>query len=479
MKTGHVTLLFTSDEHGYLQPAARLQREVNAARQANPEGTMLISSGDVFEGSAETGVLGLDGSRELMAKAGYGAMTLGNHDFDRGTEVVKDWVQKAPCKVLVSNVVDTQRGGPLENTEASHIFELNGVKVGLVGVTTQETLTINPKEKMVGLDITDPMESVQRELTQLKAQGAQVVGVISHLGLPTDRKLAAAVPGLDFILGGHTHDALETPEQVGKTLIAHPGCFRNGMGRLDFTVDPAKAGIATSEYHLITAKSQDPVQNDQVSEFLERTSQQVDEAMNTPVGHLSRAYHTDPNFLGDEMETLLSNASERAAGAQVVMLNQKVIRAGLHEGELTKRDVFNAFPFDNRLVTVKMKAADIAEIYSDSVNRLDQSSLTSSGRFSLYHNRESHANALVENVPRQEFEADPFQYGAPIQSEEFFCQSDTIACDVAPDRELVVGTSDYLVSGGLNYFKTGVASIVRDLGTLREVVQGYIEKVAL
>ena len=97
MKTGHVTVLFTSDEHGYLQPAARLQREVKEARQANPGGTLLISSGDVFEGSAETGVLRLDGCRELMAKAGYGAMTLGNHDFDRGTlrDVVQGYLQHA------------------------------------------------------------------------------------------------------------------------------------------------------------------------------------------------------------------------------------------------------------------------------------------------------------------------------------------------------------------------------------------------
>jgi len=97
LKTGHVTVLFTSDEHGYLQPAARLQREVKEARQANPGGTLLISSGDVFEGSAETGVLRLDGCRELMAKAGYGAMTLGNHDFDRGTlrDVVQGYLQHA------------------------------------------------------------------------------------------------------------------------------------------------------------------------------------------------------------------------------------------------------------------------------------------------------------------------------------------------------------------------------------------------
>lgn len=478
MKTGHVTLLFTSDEHGYLQPAARLQREVKAARQDNPGGTLLISSGDVFEGSAETGVLGLDGCRQLMAKAGYGAMTLGNHDFDRGTEVLKEWVNKAPCKVLVSNLVDTEKNAPLENTKGSHLFELNGVKVGLVGVTTRETMTINPADKMTGLNITDPVASVQRELEHLKKQGAQVVGLISHLGLPGDRRLAAAVPGLDFILGGHTHDALEQPEQVGKTLIAHPGCFRHSMGRFDFSVEPGNEGIRNFQYHLIKANDQSPGIGG-VTRFLKKTSAEVDSAMNAPVGRLSKEYQTNPNHLGDDMETLLADASERASGVELVMLNQKVIRAGLQAGEVTKRDVFNAFPFDNRLVTVKMKASEVTEIYSESLRRLDQTSLTAGGRFALVHNQTKKQDALIENVPRREFEADPGRFGVPLQEEEFWNHSDTIACEVAPERELTVGTSDYLVQGGLNYFKAGVAHVVRDLGTLREVVQGYIEQVAL
>ncbi|MFN8609621.1 MAG: bifunctional UDP-sugar hydrolase/5'-nucleotidase [Vulcanimicrobiota bacterium] len=476
MKTGHVTILFTSDEHGYLQPAARLQREVKEARQSNPGGTLLISSGDVFEGSAETGVLGLEGSRDLMARAGYGAMTLGNHDFDRGPEVLKDWVRKAPCKVLVSNVVDTNSNGPLENTRPSHLFELNGVKVGMVGVTTPETMIINPAEKMTGLAITDPATSVARELEQLKAQGAQVVGVISHLGLPADRRLAEAVLGLDFILGGHTHDALEQPEQVGKTLIAHPGCFRNSMGRFDFSIEPGNEGIRSFQYHLIKATEQAPGVGG-VTRFLKKTAGQVDAAMNEPVGHLSQEYRTDPNVLGDDMESLLSQASVQAADVDVVMLNQKVIRSGLPGGQVTKRDVFNAFPFDNRLVTVTMKASQVAEIYRQSSERLDQTSLTSGGRFVICGDRQSRDTKLVENVPRAEFEADPSRYGPVLGVDDPHTR--TVACAVAPDREIKVGTSDYLVGGGLNYFKAGVTSIVRDLGTLREVVQGYIQQAAL
>lgn len=478
MKTGHVTFLFTSDEHGYLQPAARLQSEIKAARLENPTGTMLTSSGDVFEGSAETGVLGLDGCRDLMAKAGYTAMTLGNHDFDRGSEVMKDFVLKAPCPVLLSNVVDTDKNVPLENTRGSQLFELNGVKVGLVGVTTPEAMTINPPDKMVGVTITDPVASVERELAQLREQGAQVVGVLSHLGLPADRKLAAAVPGLDFILGGHTHDALTQPEQVGQTVIAHPGSFRNSMGRFDFSVEPGNQGIRNFSYQLITAKEQ-PAVEDELADYLRGTAARVDEAMSERIGHLSKDLRTDPNQLGDDMESLLTNASEQAAGAEVIMLNQKVIRAGLTAGELTRRDVFNAFPFDNRLVTVKMKASEVTEVYGESLKRLDQTSLTWGNRFQVFYDRQQKQDSLVENVPRQEYEADRSRFGEPLQAEEQWFDNDTIACAVDPERELTVGTSDYLVAGGLSYFKAGAANIVRDLGTLREVVQGHIEKVRL
>lgn len=131
--TAHkVSLLFTSDEHGYVSRQSKLQGEVTATREANPDGTLLISCGDVFEGSAETGVLGLDASKKMLEVAGYDMMTLGNHDFDRGSEITRDWVKNAPCPVIVSNVVDTTTGQKLENTSPSKVIELNGVKVGLV-----------------------------------------------------------------------------------------------------------------------------------------------------------------------------------------------------------------------------------------------------------------------------------------------------------------------------------------------------------
>jgi 2',3'-cyclic-nucleotide 2'-phosphodiesterase (5'-nucleotidase family) len=148
----------------------------------------------------------------MLKTAGYDLMTLGNHDFDRGVEVTRDWVKDSPVPIVVSNVQDSESSVIQEKTSNSKVVELDGVKVGFVGVTTP-----------------DPVSSVREEVRKLQASGIQVIGLISHLGLAADREMAKQVPDLNFILGGHTHDAHKEPEYQGSTLIAHPGCSSNPL----------------------------------------------------------------------------------------------------------------------------------------------------------------------------------------------------------------------------------------------------------
>jgi 5'-nucleotidase / UDP-sugar diphosphatase len=461
MRPAHVTLLFTSDEHGYMKNAARLQSEVQRARGANPDGTLLVSSGDVFEGAVETGVLGLEPSKQLLADAGYDVLTLGNHDFDRGPEVAARWAAEAPCSVLVCNV--EQDGKPLPNTRSSQVFDLNGVKMGLIGVTTPETASILPASKLTGVSFGDPATRVAAEVQALQAQGVELIGVVSHLGLAADRNLAAQVGGLDFILGGHTHNALTTPENVNGTLIAHPGCFRQGLGKLELDVDPQSGEILQHAYELVRPETL-PEADGPVQQLVHAAEAKVNAVMGEQIATLPKAYRHDPNQLYSEMAELTTEAISRLTGAQVVMLNHKGIRGSLPEGAVRKADVYNVAPFDSRLVTVEMSVAELTKIYQESDRRYDPTSLTTGGTTvigadcadrSLHLYQEIHPDAGVAEVHRE-------GHGSEFRR-------------LRDDEKVRVATTDYLLQGGLGYVEAK-HSPDGDHGTVREILESYLRQ---
>jgi 2',3'-cyclic-nucleotide 2'-phosphodiesterase (5'-nucleotidase family) len=463
-----LTLLFTSDEHGYVSAHSKLHKHVREARQENPDGTLLISSGDVFEGSVETGVLGIEASRRMLEAAKYDLITLGNHDFDRGAETARDWSAGAPCPVVLANVKETASGDLLPNASPYRVFEKNGIKVGLVGVTTAETTRILPAEKLRGLRFEDPTQAVKNQVEELKKQGVEVIGAVSHLGLPADQELARSVPELDFILGGHTHDALDQPQRVGQTLIAHPGCFRQGLGRLDLEIEASSGTIVGHSYKLQRPDSES--EGDEMTSLAAGYAAQVEVAMGETLTNLPEPLVQDPNLLGDGMELLLGSAVLSKHPADMVSVNQKTIRAGLPGGPVKKRDIFNAFPFDNRLVRVTMPAREMAKIQADSLARADQTSLLVEGRLGVATDLRDRNIRLVEDRP---VSADGIVDGEAINGRLQDSSLKSVACWVPDDRRLSMITSDYLLQGGLGYFSPGRSS-EGDLGMMRDVVTEYL-----
>lgn len=465
-----VSLLFTSDEHGYITRQSKLQSEVQKARQAHPDGTLLISCGDVFEGSSENGVLGLSASHDMLKAAGYDVATMGNHDFDHGTEVTRDWIKNIPTDMLVSNLKDSKTGELLPNTMPSKVYDLNGVKVGLIGATTQETISILPKEKLEGLMIEDPTTAVKAEVEKLKSQGIEVIGLVSHLGLPTDRKMADSVPELDFILGGHTHDFLDKPEQHGQTLIVHPGCFREAIGHLDLDVDPTTGQIEHVDYKLV--KGQDlPEDTGKVGRLATTLKAQVDQEMNKVVAHLPTPLDFDPNVLGDGMEGIISLAVEEETGVDLMMINQKAMRAPLEQGPVTLGNIYNVFPFDSKLVTIDMNAAQAMTYFKESFNRLDQTSLALSEMPMCYANDvKSHDPMLVVNAPTGQL---PTGVKPAIKGpREENCKTEIGVVDES--SPVKVATIDFLLDGGLNYFDPDSKFVSEEHGIVRDSLRTYL-----
>ncbi len=255
----HFTLLHTSDEHSVLLPLsladyetgaadytkggyARLATLVERIRNETEEPVLLFSSGDIIGGTPFSWLIleGYSPEIEFMKMAGYDGMTLGNHEFDYGPDVLAEYLLRAgypglgqQIPLIASNLSLPEGHMLLEaGISENHIYKLpNGISLGvfgLLGVSAYEVATSSEPA-----EIADPLDIALQQVTQLREAGADIIVAITHSGIDEDRELAMGVDGIDIILGGHDHLRYE-PDIVNNTYIINSGKYLQYLGNYEF-----------------------------------------------------------------------------------------------------------------------------------------------------------------------------------------------------------------------------------------------------
>jgi 2',3'-cyclic-nucleotide 2'-phosphodiesterase (5'-nucleotidase family) len=215
-----VRIYHTSDLHDHVGFAPRL-REM---RETSPG--LLFDCGDSLRGSQTVyhrreRIIG-----EIDA-AGYDVQGLGNREFHYLYGCVKARLAQMQHPVVCSNLVDIKgRALPFQR---SLQLEHDGTRVHLLGLLIMQYPVGSAWERVFGWRFLDPVETI-REFSADMPEGEPLI-VLSHLGLSLDRKLAAAVPRIDLLLGGHSHDTLYQPERVNGVPIVHAGPYGRYVSR--------------------------------------------------------------------------------------------------------------------------------------------------------------------------------------------------------------------------------------------------------
>jgi 2',3'-cyclic-nucleotide 2'-phosphodiesterase (5'-nucleotidase family) len=269
----YFTILHTNDEHSALIPhsaavdyALALEGNVHAnpavggfarlagaVKQLREEKTgqgeevLLISAGD-FLGGTPYSWLALSGQAPellLMRRIGYDLVTLGNHEFDYGPEVLAGYLQAAgyPEAAAGMPVVATNTMPPADHPLAAvgltrtHLVELaNGLRVGFFGLLGKAAVDVVARPGPVRFS--DQHQAAREAVGALKARGAQVIIAVTHAGIEEDRELAQQVEGIDLIISGHCHTALTEPLREGRTIIAQTGNSLQYLGLLELAYTP-------------------------------------------------------------------------------------------------------------------------------------------------------------------------------------------------------------------------------------------------
>jgi 2',3'-cyclic-nucleotide 2'-phosphodiesterase (5'-nucleotidase family) len=224
----------TSDLHDHRHIAAPLRR-LRAARPG-----MLIDCGDSLRGS-QTVYHGDEPIVREIDAAGYDLQAMGNREFHYLFGLVGKRIAAMHHPVVCANLIDT-RGRPLPFRADRTVTSAEGEPVRFFGLLVPQYPAGSPWEKLFGWRFLDPY-AVAAEIAASTPAGTTLIA-LSHLGLRADRELAARVPRLDLILGGHSHDTLAVPEYVGEVPIVHAGPYGAFASRTELTRTGDRARIA-------------------------------------------------------------------------------------------------------------------------------------------------------------------------------------------------------------------------------------------
>lgn len=231
-----LTLLHTNDTHSRLEPFAdgpfegrggvsRRATLIKRARAKNPN-TLVLDAGDTFQGTPWFNEFKGSADLEAMDLMGYDATALGNHDFDAGVAVLSANLQRAPQLAALAANFEVDKGSPLAGRVQAHRIyervtadEAHPLKVGVFGLGIRFEGLVNPRMHE-GVRYLDPIPVAREQVERLRDLGCQVVIAVSHLGYqgyagePGDLVWPKEVPGVDYVVGGHTHTFLSEPSLV-------------------------------------------------------------------------------------------------------------------------------------------------------------------------------------------------------------------------------------------------------------------------
>ena len=330
------------------------------------DNALLLNAGDVIHGTTFATISKGDSVINVMNQMGFDGMTAGNHDFNYGYQRLVELKNKANFPIFGSNVVNENGDNILDSDK---IVGINGVKVGIFGLATEETKTKSSPTNTEGLSFVNSVESAQNEVANLKNQGADIIICLSHLGedkesTETSTLIAENVEGIDLIVDGHSHTELQNGRYVGNTLIAQAKAHGYFIGDVTLLLDKDNKIVAKSASLKPYARMKYLDANKDTLAQIEAVTNENKKVLDQEVGQTNLdlvgardMVRTGETNLGD----FVADAMIKTTGADVAITNGGGIRESISAGTITKGDVLTVFPFTNFAVTLEVNGSVIKQ----------------------------------------------------------------------------------------------------------------------
>jgi 5'-nucleotidase / UDP-sugar diphosphatase len=382
-----IQLLHTDDIHGRLDyetiasgassfqqgGLAMVASQVKALRARAPGRTLLVDGGDTWQGTFISNSNKGEAVTKAMSLMGYDAMTVGNHDFDWGQQVLAQRAGEASFPFLATNVVETATGKLPSYLKPYIVRDLGIAKVGILGITNPASNTIVKATSVAGLRF-GPATQIEPFLSELK-QRADIIVVVAHIGTTDATLLAKQVQGIDVIVAAHDHAALQTGRVEGKTTIVNAGAYTQFLGRLEIMVDPVTRKMTDavrSNAVIAIAASQSLRPDPEVMAIVESRRAEAAKYTERVVGTLKSDLDNprDENGIGNMIgDAFVEYGRKQGWNTDVAFYNAAGIRAPLKAGPVTYGQLYQVLPFENSIVSVDLTGVQLKEVLEDASGR--------------------------------------------------------------------------------------------------------------
>ncbi|TOG09226.1 bifunctional UDP-sugar hydrolase/5'-nucleotidase [Vibrio parahaemolyticus] len=414
--TYKLTVLHTNDHHGRFWQnkhgeygmAARktLIDDLRDEIQAEGGSVLLLSGGDINTGVPESDLQDAEPDFKGMSKIGYDAMALGNHEFDNPLDVLfkqQDW---ANFPMLSANIYDKKTGKRLFQPYA--MFNKQGIKIAVIGLTTEDTAKLGNPEFIGQVDFRDPKAEAKELIAELKkTENPDLIFAVTHMGHYENGNRGINPPGdvalarylnegdLDMIVGGHSQEpvCMEGPNVIKKNFKPGDECQpdqQNGtyivqahewgkyVGRADYEFRNGELSMVSYDLIPVNLKKkinvdgqsqrvfvQDEITQDKAMlDFLRPFQEKGQSQLNVKIAESNGKLEGDRDvvrFQQTNLGRLIATAHMERAKADFAVMNSGGVRDSIEAGDITYKDVLTVQPFGNMVSYVDMSGQEVLD----------------------------------------------------------------------------------------------------------------------
>ncbi len=415
-QTYKLTVLHTNDNHGRFWSnkygeygmAARktLIDQIRSEVAAEGGSVLLLSGGDINTGVPESDLQDAEPDFKGMSMIGYDAMALGNHEFDNPLSVLEKQIDWANFPVLSANIYDKATGE--RKYAAYQMVEKQGIKIALIGLTTEDTMKIGNPEFISGLDFRDPKEEAKKLIAELEeTEKPDLIFALTHMGHYENGNRGVNAPGdvalaryldegsLDMIVGGHSQEpvCMEAPNVYSKNFKPGAECkpdMQNGtwivqahewgkyVGRADYEFVNGELEMVSYDLIPVNLKKkikvdgkkkrvliQDEIAQDpEMIAFLQPFQDQGKAQLDIKVAETNAQLVGERSivrFKQTNLGRLIATAHMVRTNADFAVMNSGGVRASIDAGDVTYKDVLTVQPFANIITTNDMTGSEVID----------------------------------------------------------------------------------------------------------------------
>lgn len=489
----NVTILHTNDIHSRIESinkydstcgaddeaegkcfggVARIKTMIDTKRaELADKNVLVMDAGDPFQGSLFYTTYKGAAEAEFMEAIGYDVMAVGNHEFDDGPEGLSKFIDAVSFPVISGNL-DLSAEASLKGKVGNHVvLDVGGEKIGVISVLATDTVdTSSPGPNVI---FQDEIESLKADVAALEAQGINKIIALTHVGLAKDLEIAAAVPGLDLVVGGHSHTLLSNtdgraagayPTMVGEVPVVQAYAYSKYVGELTVTFDDAgNVTAAVGEPILLDASV---VPDAAIAARVAEMGAPIEEVKARVVAETSDLVEGAREFCrtGEcAMGNLVADAMldrVKDQGIQIAIQNGGGLRASIDAGQVTMGEVLSVLPFQNTLSTFEVSGQTVIDALENGVSQVEEIK----GRF--------------PQVAGLKFTWDPSVAAGEGRVSDVLVQEGDVWVPIDPDKMYGMVSNNYVRGGGDGYRMFVDAAKAYDFGPdLADVTAEYLAKV--